>query len=327
MTKSNVIKLSTKQMDWLSTILSDLNVCFVAIQGSHLYGLQREGSDVDIKAIYLPNRDDLVMGNVLVNKSFKNEELNMDVEVRTIQSFIKSIAKSDTVAIDMLHTPSQFILAGSDLWDDIYACRSYCYAKNMVGIVGYIKTHANKYSNKIERKKEQERLLSLIQENFSSFDTTQGLYDMLVNTPAIEFKYISTVHRDHEQDYIDVCGKKHLVNAELHYLEKSLKTSIDSYGERTNDGSGKGMDTKSLSHAIRVLLQLKELVMTKDIVFPLIQSDMVRSVKLGKTTLEDTLQMIDDLYDECIELLASSSLPEEPSVEQMISILKECYYY
>ena len=46
-------KLTIEQRTWINEKISGKDIIYMGIHGSHLYGLAREGSDIDIKAIYL----------------------------------------------------------------------------------------------------------------------------------------------------------------------------------------------------------------------------------------------------------------------------------
>ena len=59
---------------------------------------------------------------------------------------------------------------------ELKSYKSDLYAKNMKGIVGYIKTHAKKYSNKIDRLNEMKSVLK---------DSTSVDYDLNLNSPQL----------------------------------------------------------------------------------------------------------------------------------------------
>ena len=107
---------------------------------------------------------------------------------------------------------------------------------------------------------------------------------------------------------------------------KALLNELKRYGNRTKDGDKKGLDTKSLSHALRVLCELKELVTTKNITFPLQDADFIKQVKVGDVSDEQTvITLIDFMFEECMDLLEKSDLPDEGSVEGMLKELKSFY--
>ena len=99
--------LTNEQMEWLSEQLKDYNVLSATVHGSWLYGLEREGSDVDVKVVYLPEFEDLLMGDSIKTFNKKSDELDIEVEIKSLPSFIKSCKSVDTNCMDILHTPKR----------------------------------------------------------------------------------------------------------------------------------------------------------------------------------------------------------------------------
>ncbi len=317
--------LTNDQMEWLDKQLSGLDILSASVHGSWLYGLEREGSDVDIKVIYRPTFDDLLMGESIKTFNKKNDELDIEVEIKSLPSFVKSCKSADTNCVDLLHTPEDLQIITTHLWEEIKSLRECMYAKNMKGIVGYIKTHSAKYTNKINRFNEMKDLLeelTFIEDHVALKDTT---LPEIINRKGYKFVEVVTLVTDHEQQYIEVCGKKYILTWEAKLLKDALQVEIDRYGKRTAKGSGDGMDTKALSHSLRVLSQLKELAEQQTITFPLKEADYIKSVKLGEVDVETIMTDIDNRYGECMTLLEESNLPENINIDEMLSVLKGIY--
>ena len=276
--------LNKDQVMWLEEIMQDTDIIFASIHGSWLYGLQREGSDIDIKAIYAPSKNAILLGDSCKTYNKKNDELNIEIEVKSLHSFLKSASSVDTNCVDLLYTPDNFILKTTPIWEDIRSHRSCMLSKNMKGLLGYIKVHSNKYGNKITRFKEMNKLLVELQYLNGNCRLENTTIPEWVDRQG--FKYIKTilVKSDHEQNYIDVCGKKYILTWESRLLEGALETEIKKFGDRTKKGNETGMDFKALSHAIRVLCQLEELLLTGDLKFPLADSDYILRVNTGQVT-------------------------------------------
>ena len=323
-------KLTKEQKQWVDEKLEGKDLLSLTIHGSWLYGLNTPESDIDLKAIYLPSAKQLVRGEALKTYNYKNDELDIEIEIKSVSSFLKSAASCDTNCVDLLHAPDEMVLFETDLWKSIKSYKSGLYAKNMKGIVGYIKVHSKKYTSKIDRLNEMKKVLKLCK---------SGDYDTIPNFPKVEdianginwkdYKYVKVVDsvKEGEQKYLEVCGKKYIFIWNIDQLIYAMVTEINRYGERSNKGVDKGIDSKSLSHALRVLLQLKEIVTTKGLQFPLRDADYVKAVKRGEVTdVEEVLSKIDYLYEECMNYLEESDLPDEVDVSQMESIVEEYYF-
>lgn len=318
--------LNIEQIEWVSEQLKGYDVVVTSLHGSMLYGLEREGSDVDIKAVYLPSFQDLLLGDSIKTVNKKNKDLDVEIEIKSLPSFLKSCSSCDANCIDMLWTPDEMLLNNTSIWESIRMEREGLLSKNMKGLIGYIKTHTHKYSNKIQRYQE---LVDLRQE-VDFIEDSVKLSDTCL--PEIikrnDFKYVKYVTQvtDHEQTYLEVCGKKYILSWECKLLKEALDVEIKRYGKRTKDGDKKGLDTKSLSHALRVLVQIEELVTTKNITFPLNNAEFVKDVKTGVISDEKVvIEEIDSRFERVMELLEESDLPLESSIHGMMVLLQEEY--
>jgi hypothetical protein len=327
--KCNTPKLTQEQKDWLDEKLERFNCVFVGFHGSHLYGLDRECSDIDVKAIYLPTKTDLILGESVKTHNYKNDELDIEVEVKSLSSFIKSAKSCDTNCVDLLHCPPEMVINKQPLWDNITQYSNCIFAKNMKGIIGYIKTHSKKYTNKIDRLNEMQKVLKLCGSVDYDLKPMYGtIKDLAESASWKEFKYVKpvTLVQDHEQQYLDICGKKYIYTWSIDQLEAAMVNEINRYGKRTNDGQTKGMDTKSLSHALRVLYELEEILTTGTIKFPLKDKDFVLRAKLGQVSYEEVMDAIDTKYEVCMELLDKSNLPEHNDLGEMYKVVEDYYF-
>lgn len=321
--------LNEKQLDWLNEVTERFDIISTTVHGSHLYGLNREGSDVDIKVIYVPSFVDMLMGDSNKTYNKKNDELDIEVEIKSLTSFLKSASKGDTNCVDIIHTPVGLQITTSPVWEELKILRSCLYAKDMRGMLGYIKTHTSKYSNKIDRFNEMNTLMSIINKHSvgGKVDTVADVC-FWIKAEGILFKYIkeSSLVSDHEQSFLEVCGKKYTQTWKLHLLTEALDVSINTYGNRTDSGSKKGMDTKSLSHALRVLYEIKQITEEGELTFPLKESEYILKVKVGDVEdREEVNSKIHDMYEECIQSLEDSSLPQKVDVSPMVDLFKRYF--
>lgn len=290
------------------------NVIFNGTFGSHLYGLSTPNSDIDQKGVYIPDMRSLVFNKY--KDSIERQSIELDTTFYAITKFTRILSKCDTVSFDMLHTPKEFTIVSSPLWLKMRSYRSDLYCKNMRGILGYIRTQAMKYSHKVDRFVEMKELLSLISKVKSSDKLADTILPEIVKTAG--FKFINlTPKKGDVLGNIDVCGSRYQLNAQVTYLEDGLKAKIARYGERTLKGSLSGGDFKSLSHAFRVLLQLDELIETRDLIFPLVKAPEILKVKLGELTQDTVMKMINDLYDVVTVKLENSDLPDESNIKNI----------
>lgn len=332
-------ELTKQQRQWVAEQVEGYDCIYLGFYGSHLYGVSTETSDIDLKAVYLPKASSIFNKDIFRSINKKNKELDIEIELKSIFSFINSCSVSDTNCIDMLHSPNEMALLSSEMWQELKALRKSLYAKNMKGLIGYIKTQSKKYTNKIDRFKEMQSLLDHLERVVVLGEEDPYIEDfvnILKKENNFSYKHITSVTKptplkfgtDIDHSYLDVCGKKYIYTWKVSFLKDALQKEIKRYGERTLEGAGKGLDTKSLSHALRVLLQVKEIVETNDLNFPLKEKDIILKVKQGNITdLEEIFTMIDYLYDSCMNDLQRSDLPDQVDVTDMKEIVLKYYFH
>lgn len=169
--------------------------------GSQLYGTNSESSDTDIKGIFLPSKEEVLLGRIpkSINTTTKkgdskNSSDDVDTEMYSLHYFIKLACEGQTVALDMLHAPnemcdinrqvsyklveSKFLdkrIAGkqhkielpslSNIWLDLQANRSRFYTKNLDAFVGYCRRQASKYSCRGSRLDTVDKVIKILKEN------------------------------------------------------------------------------------------------------------------------------------------------------------------
>ena len=91
--------------------------------GAHLYGTATSDSDLDYKGIFLPTKEQLLLGcvpkshNYSTGKDYsRNTKNDVDTELYSLHYFIKLACAGQTVAMDMLHAPDSMILKKSKIF-------------------------------------------------------------------------------------------------------------------------------------------------------------------------------------------------------------------
>lgn len=324
------MELITKEQEkWVNEVLNDYvnDLVYVGIHGSKLYGIDHKDSDTDIKVVYTPELSDILMGKDLKPKQEKCEELDIEMEIIPVTNFLKSLSKADTNCIDMLHTPDEFILYRDSLWENMRTFKSDVYSKSMKGLMGYIKTHVHKYSHKIERLNELNTLASEVFKFLHTQGVDKKVSGFTKDLDLTNLKYTKVFNQVENgyQQYLEVCGKKYIFTWNLTELLDALNKEIERYGKRTQQGMDKNMDTKALSHALRVLYQVLEILEDKTITFPLKERDIVYKVKMGQVPLEDVLELLDTVFEKVNDLIDISDLPEKSDITQIVDLVGSRY--
>lgn len=283
---------------------------YLTLGGSHLFGLNTENSDLDVKGIYLPDTinvtafipEDL---NLSTNKTnYKNSKEDVDVELWSIHKFFKLIQTGDTNAYDLLFSmfaPTVLIeTAESRILKNNY---TDLLSTNSKGFLGYVVAQTKRYGVKGERYdalKEAFKTLNIFLKN-NSYSTQDhiGPFINYIEVNPLAYVNINYVHRLDNVGggrYIEILNKQYRDSISFSYLLSRLEERLNQYGERSK-AAAEGIDFKSLSHAYRIILEFEELLEHQFITFPLRKKDSVMRIKQGDLsefgTYENLLNVLD----------------------------------
>lgn len=266
-----------------------------SVFGSHLYGLATPKSDKDFKGIFIPDHADMILQKAPKNYNHstggdnsKNTAEDVDTEMFALHEFIKLAAKGETVAIDMLHTPDEMLLADSPIWMLLRAQRSKFYTTNMVAYIGYVRKQAAKYGVKgtrLEAIDNARKEVALILGEYEIAQQSNVRIEDIAGRLSTN-KYCQFVEEEKKgrvNKFYQVLEKKFQMSLRATELIDILTKIYDTYGARAKQAmDNEGIDWKAMSHALRAGFQLKEIYETGDLVYPLKEREFLLQVKQGE---------------------------------------------
>ena len=282
--------------------------------GSHLYGTATPASDTDWKGIYLPTREDILLGRIpksvtrnTGNDHTKNAPTDVDSEWYSLHYFLKLASEGQTVAIDMLHAPDSWPEYASPIWEQLRIRRKMFHTKSLKAFVGYCRKQAAKYGVKGSR-------LSAVQSAIAAIDyyppggRLEAIWAML---PSGQ-EFIDKTTDEEGREFWAVCGRRLQRTASVGEALKSLRAFEANYGARAKMASeNEGIDWKAISHAIRAAYEVMAILRTGDIVFPLPEAEFLRQVKLGTLDYKTEVgPMLEAAMEQCEAAAARSTLSE-----------------
>lgn len=301
--------------------------------GSHLYGLNTASSDTDYKGIFIPSKEQIILqrapntiSHSTSSQHQRNTAADVDTEMFALHYFMHLLSKGETVAIDMLHVPddSPHLLETSEAWVWLRENRSQFYTTKMHAYLGYVRRQASKYGIKGSRMAELGDVIA----ELKVLDPNKKLFeviDYIRESPLVKKK------EEANGLFLVVLDKMFQTTNSVEYVLKQLEQIYTKFGERTRlAAENQGIDWKALSHAIRAGYQLKEIYTTGDLVYPLVERDLIMKVKTGcldfKTEVEPILI---DLIEE-VDALAITAAANgmRSSVDQkLVDTFVFCHYH
>lgn len=326
--------------------------------GSALYGTATPESDLDYKGIYIPSAKDIVLGldkghftkNTAAD-DVKNTKDDIDEELYSLQYFMKMAAKGETIAIDMIHTPSNLIVDYDFMepWDFIVANRSKLYTTDMKAYLGYVRKQASKYGIKGSRlsalRKVKDWAATLPETRpIGPEDANKRLKNVVMidgvmhaDTKLGEFIKDAPVDNEHVtlrwvdgQEYYEVLTANHQLTKSVKLFKQSVNKAWNGYGDRARKAeANEGIDWKSLHHACRAGSQLVEIYTTGDLKYPLANCEYLVKIKKGEITFKEVSEYLEHIVQtvEKESLIASKNgMPEKVDTEFWDKFVYDVYY-
>ena len=285
------------------------------IFGAPLYGTATTMSDADFRGVFLPAREEILLGRIPKSRSFstgndrsRNIAADIDEEIYSLHHFIKLACEGQTVAMDMLHAPDDFLIATSAVWRAIVAERQRFYTKKLSAFTAYARRQAAKYGIRGSRLASAGEVLAVLK----THDPTHRLRRLWDLLPRSEHCSDLGPGPGGIRQY-QVCGKIFQESAAVGHVIPILEKFMAAYGTRARlAAENKNIDWKAVSHAIRAAIQTREILIHATIRYPLADAPFLREVKAGRLDYRTQVApALESLMDEVERLLATSRLPEQ----------------
>ena len=190
--------------------------------GSHLYGTDTPQSDVDLKSVYLPEAQDILLQRVKPTivltpqkpRGQKNAPGEVDRESYSLQRFLALLAEGQTMALDMLFAPeSAMTMPPTPLWREIQASANRLISRRAATFLGYCRRQANTYGVKGSRVAAARKALSVLEEAEARLGGAAKLGELAEELQALAaMEHIAIAVLPSAQGkplrYLEVCGHK-----------------------------------------------------------------------------------------------------------------------
>lgn len=315
--------------------------------GSHLYGTDTPNSDTDYKGIYLPEVSDMIMfplvkvensiNNSTGNDVSKNNTDDVDKEHWSVQYWLTLLRKGDTGAIDLLFSRSNTntIMYDCNELDELFNNPLRLFnPKDTNSVVRYCVGQAKKYGIKGSRlgviKKVYQYLdiFPLTEDEWKEYKLSSFLNDILKDCYDSSYCFHKTITvQDKIVNCLCLCGKLHMENISMLEFKRRIDLVYEEYGMRARLAEeNKGIDWKALSHAIRSIEQVKQLLTTAHITFPLVNRDVIMKIKIGEYTWNEVEKMIVDGLNDIDELIKNSDVSGCYDEDFVKSVIHKLYF-
>lgn len=291
--------------------IDETEVIFRCRFGSHLYGTNTPESDYDEKGIFIETLENIILRRDSRSLHFntgndrsRNTKNDCDIELKELRTFLKEAMDGQTYALDMLFCNAQNTLTTSETWKFIQENRSKLISKNVKPFIGYCRQQCGKYGLKGSRLAELERVLQIL----SVHNPKDRLRDAKISESEF-VRYIS----DDKVTFLEVLGKRFHDTVFVKMVTDSLEGLRQRYGARAELAKeNNGVDWKAVSHAYRCMYEVKSLLLTGNIVFPLPEAAHLVKIKRGEYNWNEINNELPAMMAEVEKIAEASPLPQEP---------------
>lgn len=280
--------------------------------GSIVYGTSTPESDRDIKGVFVPLGEDILMQRAPRNVSFstkenaraKNTKNDVDEEYFSIAEYMRLLSDGHTVVVDMLFVPSGHILHTSKrydwFWESLQKHAADFIPQSTKAFTGYCRTQANKYGikgSRVSAMREVVYALEQLPQKTRLSAHISLLKAAFEGKPHIEFP-TRPGGGNSLVTYIDVCGKLAPETMVVESANDIYKKMLVQYGERARQAEmNEGVDWKAVAHAIRVMYEAHELFKTGRITFPRPEREHLLEIRRGLLAYRDIANELDTGID------------------------------
>lgn len=298
--------------------------------GSFLYGTNRPDSDQDYMGVFLPSTEDLFsMSNcpsewTLDEKKSEGERNtvgDVDRKYYSLQKYLNLLAQGQPKQLEMLFAPENMTITKTSEWEIIYNNKDLFLSKNFIEpFVGFAKAQAYKSTLKGDNLNKIRNIISKLDDMqalrwFNEFTVdTLITHNLSEDTWTFLQEYVDVEEVQYRPGVMMSCmkiaGRKFEFTQSLKNVLNKLKELESKYGERSETAAEKGIDTKSLMHAYRLLFESEQFLRNGKLILPLprTQCEFLLSIRSGNYSA-DFLQEIEDKLTEIKKI--DSSLPDK----------------
>jgi predicted nucleotidyltransferase len=300
------------------------NIILLTLGGSHAYGTNVEGSDVDIRGCALNAKDE-----ILTNKNFE-QFVNEDTDT-TIYSFNKLISLLSNVnpnTIELLGCKPEHYLYLSPIGKELLDNRHRFLSKKCVhSFGGYANAQLRRLDNKAARlvsQSEQEvHILKSIENASYTFKDAYFSYD----DDAIKLYIDKSEQEEYDTEIFMDINLKHYPLRDYKGMWSTMNNIVKDYskiGKRNHNAIEHGKLSKHMMHLIRLYLMCLDILNDGEIItYREKDHDFLMEIRNGKYLDENRqptpefFDIVDDLESKLDKAKKTTDLPDNPDYKKI----------
>lgn len=120
--KAKAITEIQRWRTYLNSYYGQDNIAYIALYGSQNYGIDTPSSDVDVKAIYVPNSKEAILKQAWLSKTHEGSSFSGHCEIKDIREMNKMFLKQNINFVEILFT--DYFIINEQYSNEIYSLRA-----------------------------------------------------------------------------------------------------------------------------------------------------------------------------------------------------------
>jgi predicted nucleotidyltransferase len=317
--------LQTSDYDFLKTNEHlNKNIILLTLGGSHAYGTNIEGSDVDIRGCALNTKDE-----ILTNKNF--EQFVNEVTDTTIYSFNKLINLLINVnpnTIEMLGNKPEHYLYLSPIGKELIDNRHLFLSKKCIhSFGGYANQQLRRLDNKavrlVSQTEREQHILNSIENASYTFKDQFFSYD----EDAIKLYIDKTNREEYDTEIFMDINLRHYPLRDYKGMWSTMNNIVKEYskiGKRNQNAIEHGKLAKHMMHLVRLYLMCFDILNEGEIVtYREKDHNFLMEIRNGKyldenrQPIPEFFELVDELEAKLDKAKQTTSLPDHPDYKKI----------
>ena len=316
-------KLKTKEYDFLrNNEHLGKNIILLGLGGSHAYGMDKEGSDLDCRSIALNSKKEILLG-----KDFEQvEDKSTDTVIYSLTKMVKLLSNVNPNCIELMGLKSEHYLYISPIGQELLNNKKIFLSKKAIhtfgGYANQMMYRANQRSSHAMHQAELENhILKTLQHMQTDFI---GKYTN-VPTDGIRLYIDDAVQKGYDTEIFMDINLTHYPLRDYASMWNELQNTVRQYGKlgkRNSHALEHDKMGKHLTHLIRLDYMCLDILEKQEIItYREKEHDLLMDIRNGKYITEDN-QIRPEFYDLVNELekkldyaAENTELPELPDYD------------
>lgn len=314
-TKEDIMhRLEKQQLEYVNNAQKSNRIALLTYGGSYAYGTNVEGSDVDVRGIMLPSK------NEILSMTCSEEALvdtNTDTVIYPLKQMVKLLCNANPNTIEIVATREQDIFILSEEGQILRENVNLFLTKGKVynSFLGYAQNQLRRLKNTIARdelsqSEKEQHILQSVQKRMATFEQSYSP----ISEGGIKLHIEKSNRKDLDTEImIDMSLKNYPLRDTKKMLDE-MAITLKQYGKLNHRNKKKDEPhlLKHSMHLARLYLMGIDILQGKGIrTYREGVRELLLDIRNGKYSYEEIYNMAENLEEKFKDVLYESSLPEK----------------